>query len=164
MRRGLCPLDLVCAVTYNSGAGAYRITGSSSFFPLSSQSATTFLAGGDISLTNPANFFSGPNTGSIGATGQTWLIMATAVLADTGASATLEAAIYNGSAYIADITCVAVPANQTIAVPLTAVVTLTGATTFTLQAKDQSNATGLMRANGSIAANKATSITAIRLS
>jgi hypothetical protein len=156
--------DLVCRVAYNSGAGAYRIVASSSFFPLSSQSATTFLAGGDISLNNTASFFSGPSTGSIGANGQTWLIMAAAFMTDTNGPAQLEAAIYNGSTYIADALVSNGAANFPASATLMAVVTLAGATTFTLQAKDQTSTGGLLRASGSVVSNKATSITAIRLS
>jgi hypothetical protein len=157
-------IDLVAEVAYNAGAGAYRIISSSSFFPLSSQSATTFLAGGDISLNNTASFFSGPSTGSIGAIGQTWLIMATAFMTDTNGPAQLEAAIYNGSTYIADALVSNGVANLAASATLMAVVTLAGATTFTLQAKDQTSTGGLLRASGSVVSNKATSITAIRLS
>jgi hypothetical protein len=155
--------DLVCRVAYNAGAGAYRIVGSSSFFPLSSQSATTFLTSG-VTLSNTALFFNGPNTGSIGASGQTWLIMATAQMQDGVGAALFEAVISNGSSNIADMLATSSSAGASVTVSLFAVVTLSAATTFTLQVKDQTSTGGLLAASGSATANKATSITAIRLS
>lgn len=124
--------------------------------------ATTFLAN-DVALNNVSNFFSGPNTGSIGASGQTWLIMGTACIGDSGA-ANVEAAIFDGTNYIAD-TSALVAAGLTLAITVSAVVTLTGATTFTLRAKDLNNTTGTLKTTGAASgvANKATSITAVRL-
>jgi hypothetical protein len=155
--------DLVCRVAYNSGAGAYRITSSASFFPLSSQSATTFLTSG-VTLNNTALFFNGPNTGSIGAAGQTWLIMANAQMQDGIGAALFEAVIFNGASNVADMLATSSSAGASVTISLSAVVTLAAATTFTLQVKDQTSTGGLLAASGSATANKATSITAIRLS
>jgi hypothetical protein len=155
--------DLVCRVAYNSGAGTYRIVASSSFFPLSSQSATTFLTSG-VTLNNVSNFFNGPNTGSIGAAGQTWLIMANAQMQDGIGAALFEAVIFNGASNVADMLATSSSAGASLTISLSAVVTLAAATTFTLQVKDQTSTGGLLAASGSATANKATSITAIRLS
>jgi hypothetical protein len=156
-------IDLVAEVAYNAGAGAYRIVASSSFFPLSSQSATTFLTSG-VTLNNVSNFFNGPNTGSIGAAGQTWLIMANAQMQDGIGAALFEAVIFNGASNVADMLATSSSAGASLTISLSAVVTLAAATTFTLQVKDQTSTGGLLAASGSATANKATSITAIRLS
>jgi hypothetical protein len=156
-------IDLVAEVAYNAGAGAYRIISSSSFFPLSSQSATTFLTSG-VTLSNTALFFNGPNTGSIGAAGQTWLIMANAQMQDGIGAALFEAVIFNGASNVADMLATSSSAGASVTISLSAVVTLSAATTFTLQVKDQTSTGGLLAASGSATANKATSITAIRLS
>lgn len=126
--------------------------------------ATTFLAA-DVALNNVANFFNGPNTGSIGANGQTWWITATAFFADTAGAAVVEAAIFNGAAYIADATSAVYLANVGVTITLDAIVTLSAPATFTLRAKDQSSTSGLLLTTGNTTgiANKATSITAVRL-
>jgi hypothetical protein len=124
-------------------------------YPITNTGATTFLG---------ANFFDGPNTGSIGANGQTWLIMAGGVIASPSAATTGEFAIYNGSAYIADTTSVGTTANFPSAVSLAVVVALSGATTFTLRAKGNDTTAVLLTTGlSSGVTNKATYITAVRL-
>jgi hypothetical protein len=127
--------------------------------------ATTFL-GADAALGAAAAFVDGPNTGSIGASGQVWLITAAASIGNaTGSTGAMEAGIFNGSAYIANSSNLLFNTEaKTIAIM--AVVTLSGATTFTLRAR---NANGIGGANllttgaATGVANKATSITAVRL-
>lgn len=126
--------------------------------------STTFLAA-DVALSDIATYFSGPNTGSIGASGQKWLIMGVATCVDTAGAATFAVRLWNGSAAIADNSSASTAANLQVAIPIHAIVTLSAATTFTLQAKDATATTGALSTSGSAsaAANLATSITAIRL-
>ena len=132
---------------------------------LAAGSATTFL-GANVNLNNTGQFFSGPNTGSIGASGQKWLIIATATLNDTAGAASVELAIFDGSNYIANSSCIIPAVSQRQTMTIQAVVTLSGATTFTLRAKDATSTSGLIQATGNATgvANRATSITAVRLS
>jgi hypothetical protein len=131
--------------------------------PITLSGATTFLAN-DVALNNTANFFAGPNTGSIGASGQVWLIMATATMSDSGAAAVMEATIFDGTTRYAGSLATTFAATAKISISVSVVVTLTAATTFTLSVKDQSATTGtLLTTGGGASTNKATSITAVRL-
>lgn len=132
--------------------------------PINNSGSTTFL-GADVALNNVANFFSGPNTGSIGASGQVWQITAVATLDDTAGAAAVELAIFDGSVYIANsVTTIPFASGRSMGA-VTVVVTLSAATTFTLRAKDLNSASGFIRttSNATGVANKATSITAVRL-
>lgn len=126
--------------------------------------ATTFLAG-DVAMNNNANFFDGPNTGSIGAAGWVVLLMAVANVKDTASNANFEAGIFNGSAYVANTGGSMQGASFQVTIPLVAVVTLSAATTFTLRARDQTTNSGVFMTTGvaSGVSNKATSITWVRL-
>ena len=125
----------------------------------------TFL-GADVALNNTANYFNICNTGSIGAAGQTWLILAVASMEDTAGAAQMLARIWDGSASVYTETNTSAPAaGQNTTVTLLAVVTLTAATTFHLSCKDISSTSGaVLTTGGAGTANKATSITAVRLS
>lgn len=127
--------------------------------------ATTFL-GSDVGLGTAAAFLDGPNTGSTGANGQTWLIISVAALANaTGSSANMEAAIFNGSVYIANSSAFFFN-TETKEIIIMAVVSLSAATTFTLRARNANGLTGatlLTTGQATGVANKATSITAVRL-
>jgi hypothetical protein len=129
-----------------------------------SGAGTTFL-GADVDLNNTANFFAGPDTGSIGVSGQVWEISAVATMIDSAGIARLEAAIYNGAAYICGTSSVSVAAGNEVVVTLSAIVTLTAATTFSLRAKDQTSTNGklLTTSTSGTVTNKATSISAKRL-
>ena len=132
-------------------------------YPITNTGATTFLTG-DVTLVTINTFVNGPNTGSIGASGQTWLIMAEGVLTLGGGGGQGTLRIHNGTADIRS-------ANMNIAntsfgtIALSVVVVLSAATTFTLQAADNiGGSVSTLKAtatNG--AANKATSITAVRI-
>lgn len=128
-------------------------------------SVTAFL-GGDVALNNIANYFDGPNTGSIGADGQKWFLTATGTYTDTAGAATVVLAIHDGTAYIASSVNSVAAANFMASHTLSAIVTLSAATTFTLRARDASSTSGSLLTSGSVAAinNTATSITAVRLS
>jgi hypothetical protein len=126
-------------------------------------SVTTFL-GSDVALNNTGSFFNGPNTGSIGAAGQTWLIIAGGAIDSGSGATTAEFALYNGSSYIADLTGVGAGAGWPAIATVAVVVTLAGPTTFTLRAKANTTS-AFLRTTGlsSAVANKATFITAVRL-
>lgn len=126
--------------------------------------AQTYL-GADVALNNTANFFSGPNTGSIGASGQVWEIAAKASVKDTAGAAGIVAQIFDGTNALDSGTVTTGGAQFEEVIPLGAIVTLSGATTFTLRAKDVSATSGALLTTGASGqANKATSITAKRLS
>lgn len=126
--------------------------------------AQTFL-GADVNLNNTANYFDVVNTGSIGASGQKWLIRAAVCLTDTGASANFLVRIWDGSStvYVESETTIAA-ANHFELAMVEAIVTLSAATTFHLSCKDPTNTTGVAKTTGGAGtANKATWITALRL-
>jgi hypothetical protein len=125
---------------------------------------TTFL-GANVNLNNTANFFNGPNTGAIGASGEVWLIIGVANISDANGAAQTEAALFDGTSYIANSQMQVDAATREVTITIVAVVTLSGATTFTLRAKDQSSTSGLLQTTGAATAvtNKATSITAVRI-
>jgi len=130
--------------------------------PCNNVGATTFL-GSDIALNNPALFFNGPNTGSVGASGQTWLLIAGGVIDSPSAATTGEFAIYNGTADIAAMTGVGPNAQWPAIATMATVVTLSGPMTFTLRAKGNAG-TAVLRTTGlSTTPNKSTFITAVRL-
>lgn len=130
---------------------------------LPAAAATTFLAA-DVSLNNAANFFSGPNTGSIGAAGWVALVMGVATV-NSNAASNIEVGLFDGTNYIANNNVLVDSANAYRVVEVKAVVTLAAATTFTLRARDQSNTGGVLATTGlaSGVANKATSITYVRI-
>lgn len=126
--------------------------------------ATTFLAG-NVALNNTGNFFNGPNTGSIGASGQVWLITATGTATDT-ANAQIVIQIHDGTSAIIGTTMRINAGNVSESTTLSKVVTLSAATTFTLQARDPTTVNGTLQTTASgtgSPANLATSITAVRL-
>ena len=135
--------------------------------PYNNQAATTFLAN-DVALNNTSNFFNGPNTGSFGAANWVAKVTATASFADT-AQTVVEAAIFNGSTYIADTTTLLFsttqPVQRSTITLAPVVVTLSGATTFTLRAKNQNSTTGSLVTTGAAGGttNVATWITVERL-
>lgn len=125
--------------------------------------AQTFL-GGDVALNNTANFFDIVNTGSIGASGQKWLIIVVANVTDTGAAAQCTARIWDGTTVFAAVNYTVTAANVETFVTLAAIVSPSAATTYYLSCKDTTNATGVVQTTAvSGTANKATSITAVRL-
>lgn len=132
--------------------------------PLASGVATTFL-GADVNLSNTGSWFSGPNTGSIGAAGQTWLIIATGTLIDTAGAARLEARIFDGTTGKPEAGAVSTSLNNEVTVTVHLVVTLSAATTFTLQARDSSSTSGklLTSVTSAATANVSSFITAVRL-
>lgn len=126
---------------------------------------TNFLAA-NVPLNNTATYFSGPNTGAIGAAGQTWLIIAVGCAVNTTGSTKFCLRIYDGTTAHADTESSSLSVNAAINMTAAAVVTLSGATTFTLQMKDALSTSGFILTTGANVgtANKSTSITAIRIS
>lgn len=128
-------------------------------------SATQTFLGSDIALNNTGNYFNVCNTGSIGASGQTWLIIAQVLATDTAGAANINVRIWDGSSVVFTETSVAI-GGTSFMTPATImyVATPSAATTYTLSAKDTSSTSGAIKTTGNAGtANKATSITAIRI-
>ncbi|GEP57340.1 hypothetical protein [Reyranella soli] len=155
-------VDTSTAQTFSNKVLGSNVTG----FPGStSGNATTFL-GADIAFGVNTTFQNGPNTGSIGANGQTWFILGVAQFANvSGGSSQMEAAIFDGTNYIANGSHVLFN-NEGKSMTVAIVAAVTTATTFTLRARNNNGVGGTsLQASGGATgvANKATSITAIRI-
>lgn len=143
-------------VTTAGGAGA------AVWSPLNQQGGLQRVApvvlGAPVALNNTANYFNGPTTGSIGAAGQVWLVFANFVVSQSSAGPDYYGVnIWNGAAIVGDEQVItSVGAGVNVAGSCFAIVTLSGATTFTARAKDASTVDGSLLADG-------TSIGAVRL-
>jgi hypothetical protein len=157
---GDIPANGFVAVQVTSTTPTFQLLSPTAF---STNGATTFL-GSNVGFSSSATFFNGPNTGSIGASGQKWLIIASATMVDNGAASHMVARIWDGTNDLINGQGVSAAATQACVVTLAVAVTLTGPTTFTLQGADQSTTTAGMLTSAILgAANKASSITAVRL-
>lgn len=148
-----------CATFVSEGSGNWRCVG----YQRAAAPGGTVYLGADVVLNNTSNFFSGPATPSLPP--GTYLLIGKAVCTDSGSGAQFVAQIHDGSAAIDTAKNAMDSASRACTVPLNKVVTITTATTFTLQAKDLSATTGtLMRSNSdATTANLATSITWVRI-
>jgi hypothetical protein len=162
---GAIKASATCNLAYNMAEGSYRIISWPTLPARAANFVQNFLTM-NVNLANIDTFYNGPNTGTIGAAGQTWLIMAVANVADSTTTASIEAAIYDGTSYIAGSSLITPAANGPAVITVNAIVSLSGPKIFTLRVKDSSQPTGVLltTANVSAVTNKATSITAIRLS
>lgn len=129
---------------------------------IGSQSVLTYLSG-NSTLTTANTYYDIVNTGSIGANGQKWLIFANGSVQWSGGAIYAEFAIWNGSSYIAAQGNVGANANWPASGTPAALVTLTGATTFTLRAAANQNSTSIL-GTSSYGINNVTYIYAVRLS
>ena len=132
---------------------------------LSSNALTTYLTS-IISLNNTATFFDVVNTGAIGASGQKWLISGNCVVRDTAGVANIVLQVTDGTNVFASSTVGTSAANYEFNWSFSFVVTLTGAVTIKIQARDTSATTGQALNSSAVTgatANKATYITAVRL-
>lgn len=130
----------------------------------SAASATSYMAA-DVALNNVSNFFDGPNTGSIGASGQKWFILAKAGVTDTAGAATFSCQLHDGTNVVDTGAASIAAANHGATITFGKVITLSGATTFTLKVKDVTSTSGILsKSNDGGTTSFATSITAIRLS
>lgn len=150
-----------------TGTGSMVLSNSPTFTGvvtgIGSNSATTFLGPASVQLATPGTVYDVINTGSIGANGQVWQITFIAAIYNTATADFVEAAIYNGSTYIANYGGYT-NGTQGQCLVVTRVVTLTGATTFTGRAKGgNTNSYIVTTGNATLASNVSTSITAVRL-
>jgi hypothetical protein len=150
-----------------TGSGLIFCNGSAFFtvgFSIIPSASQTFL-GADVLLNNTGAYFDGPTTGSIGASGQIWLIIATASLVDTGSAANILFRIWDGTTSLTEAEVDTNAANGARSITLTYLATLSAATTFRLSAKDRSSTSGKIQSTSQNAglANKSTSITAVRV-
>lgn len=131
-----------------------------------SDSATTYVTSA-VTLNNTSNFFSVANTGSIGASGQKWLITGNMVVKDsTGASNFSFQVIDGASTVYASGAIGTTAAGFEVNWHFSFVVSLSGAVTFTMQARDTTYTTGQAIASSAVAgatANKISYINAVRL-
>jgi hypothetical protein len=132
-------------------------------------SSTTFLTSSDLGVPTANTFINGPNTGSIGASGQKFAISAGGVyLNSSGGNMTAAFRISDGSQDIGDCCFSLSTGFAASAVVGPVVVTLTGATTFTLQATDNVGSNnGILKKTAPFSGagtGLATWITAVRLS
>jgi hypothetical protein len=131
--------------------------------PYAAAATTTYL-GADVALNNTASFFNGPNTGSLPP--GNYLIIGKATVKDSAGAAGIGVQIHNGTSAIDTASGTTFGANTELTIALVAGVTLAAATTLTLQAKDPISTSGVLLTTGAAAgaSNRATSITAVRLS
>ena len=149
---------------YNSGRVDTLESQVAALLALANADLTVFL-GADVALNNTGLLFNGPNTGSIGAAGQKWLIAAAALIDSPAAATTADMGIHDGTTFIAS-QCDVGPNSFWPGIPILVVVrTLTGPTTYTMKV-NANTASGVLRTTGlsGMAPNKATWITAVRLS
>lgn len=125
--------------------------------------AQTFL-GTNIALNNTGSYFNIVNTGSIGASGQTWLITGVLCVVDTAGAATVLVRIWDGTNVFAESEIYLAAANKPSTVTILARVTPSAATTYYLSAKDITSTSGFAQATGNAGTPMiATSITAQRI-
>lgn len=148
------PKQWVCTTAGNAAAAVY--SAQSQLGGL--QRVAPVVLGGNVALNNVANYFNGPNTGSIGAAGQVWAVWANFTVSQTGVGPDYYLInIYDGTAIQGgEQTIASVGIGVNVAGSCFAIVTLAGATTFTARAKDVSSTGGSLLATG-------TSIEAVRL-
>jgi len=113
---------------------------------------------GNVSLNNTSNYFDGPSVAQ-GSSG-TWFAVGTVTVQDTGGTAAFDVKLWDGTTVIASAQVLST-ANVPVAVSVSGVLT-NPVGNLRISVKDQSNATGLIIANGSGAAADST-ITAIRI-
>lgn len=132
--------------------------------PSIGSAAQTFL-GADVLLNNNANYFDGPNTGSIGAAGQKWKITAVMSVIDTAGAATIKGRIWDGTTVYTETVFTTSAANYEGIITAVAIVTLAGAATFYASCRDLTSNNGRIQTTGNAGtANKATYIIAERIS
>lgn len=154
---GDIPANGVVAVTVASTTPTFHLVGAKA---RGAAAATTSL-GANVALNNTANFFSGPNTGSIGAAGQKWFIFGHATMTDTAGAAGFALQIHDGTTALQRVYGQNTGASGNLNMSLGLVVALSAATTFTLQARDLTSANGtLFASDGTL---PATAISAVRL-
>jgi hypothetical protein len=117
--------------------------------------ATNKLSG-SVAITSTGAYVNGPTTGSVGANGQKWMVTACAYFDQpTAGFDFMGAQVWNGSASVqtSTVTC---DGGRNVCCTICTIVTLTGATTFTLRGTNFSAARGNL--------NGDSHITAVRLS
>ena len=129
---------------------------------LSVNDVTTFLTSGNVLIGNGTVAII--NTGSIGAAGQKWEITGVALIGATSGATVAGVAIWNGSSYVAQGGGVATFDNWPVTSICRCVVTLSGATTFTLYGTgNNANCYAFYQGYGTGSAGGASFISARRL-
>lgn len=145
-----------------AGVNVMSFSSSGILTGITSQSVVSYL-GSPVTMTSANTWYDGPNTGSIGANGQTWLILAKGEIANAGGAVAGEVSIHDGTSFLAGGSSVGAAASwvsQNIAAYFT---TLTGAKTFTLKAAANAASSTLLASTAYYSVPKNTWIAAIRL-
>jgi hypothetical protein len=160
---GTITANMISRAAYHASSGAYRLL---DVKPSPSSTAATSFLTVDATISVASTYVNGPTTGSIGEAG--WVVELSAngvYLNGSGGNMTASMRINNGSADIADTSGAGATGFNISLSIAPVVVTLSGATTFTLQATDNVGGNvGVLKATGPAAGtNKATWITYKRL-
>ena len=125
--------------------------------------AQTFL-GADVLLNNTSNYFNVVDTGSIGASGQAWLLIASVALTDTAGAANINVRVWDSTTVFEEASMDIRTANAVETCTIPVIVTPSAAATYSISCKDTSSTSGKALTTGNAGtANKATSIVAVRL-
>jgi hypothetical protein len=152
--------NMVCQVTYNQAAGAYRIIS----WPLPPPPMTVLANSvglGGIPLNNTGVFFDGPQVAQ--GTAGTWLVMGTVTVGDTSiGSANFQARLTDGTTIIDSANASTSSAvGSTISISLSGVIT-NPAGNLRISVNDNSSVNGVMYGNSSFD-GKSSTITAVRI-
>lgn len=128
---------------------------------MTAQSVLTYN-GSLVSMPSASTWYNGPNTGSIGAAGQKWLVVASGVVFNNSTAVLGEIAIHDGTNFIATQYNVGAGSQWPSVSTASAIVTLSGATTFTLKAI-ANTVNCYLAVNGSYVNGTTTYIYAVRL-
>jgi hypothetical protein len=129
---------------------------------LGSQSVASYLAA-DVTMTLANTWYDGPNTGSIGANGQIWVILAKGEITNAGAAVAGEISIHDGTTFLTGGSSVGGSSTWTAVGVGMYFVTLTGPTTFTLKAAGNAASSALRSTTPYYSVQRSTWIVAIRL-
>jgi len=119
--------------------------------------------GAPVTMTSANTWYNGPNTGSIGAAGQTWLILAKGEIIWASGAVAGEISIFDGTSYVAGSYGVGANTNWPAMGLAAYYTTLSGATTFTLRAAANVNGASLISSSTSYSVPKTCWIAALRL-
>lgn len=153
--------------TGSGPTGPTGVTGATGPTGVTGPTGTTYTASNgtgtmasDTQLASQNVYYDLASTGAVGGSGQTWLVIANALI-NSSTTDFFDVNIFDGSSYIA-ATTVSLTGGNNSQVSIHTIVSLSGTTVFTLRARDTSSANGYARSGG--VTNTSTKISAIRLS
>jgi hypothetical protein len=157
---GDIPANGDVAVIVTSTTPTFQLLSPTAFAATSGQ---TFL-GSDVTGLQTA-VLQGPNSGAIGANGQTFNIEVCASLVDSAGGAAFDVGIHDGTNYLSATRVSTTTAGQRTSATFSLLVSLSAAATFSLRAVDVSSASGTLctTSANALVSNKATYIKWTRL-